>query len=328
MVRQCLLLGLPRSSYYYAGAAEESEENLSLMRQIDELFLRRPFFGSPRMTLWLQDQGWVVNEKRVARLMRVMGLQAVVPGPHTSRPHPGHKIYPYLLRGMKITVPDQVWCTDITYLPMRHGYLYLVVVMDWFSRYVLAWELSNSLEVAFCLTALDRALGGVEVPPGIFNSDQGSQFSCEAFTGRLTAKGVKISMDGRGRALDNVFVERLWRSLKYEEVYIRDYADGAEAERGLGSYFQFYNRERRHQSLEWRTPEAVYLDRPKVAPRPAPLSPQGGGREGRSRVTTGGSGPPTQVVTRAPLALVGAREEDNRVTTRRGNKGGWTTTRH
>lgn len=259
-MRQCALVGLPRSSYYHVPLLTESAENLRLMRQIDQLYLKRPFCGSPRLTLWLQELGYAVNEKRVARLMRVMGLQAIVPGPHTSKRHPKHRIYPYLLRNLEISAPNLVWCSDITYIPMRQGYLYLMVVMDWFSRYVLEWELSNSLESAFCLAALTRALA--RGAPAIFNTDQGSQFTSEDFTGHLRDAGALISMDGRGRALDNVFVERLWRSLKYEEVYIHDYADGHAAEKGLSRYFGFYNRVRRHQALEWRTPEAVFRSRP------------------------------------------------------------------
>jgi putative transposase len=229
------------------------------MRQIDELYLKRPFYGSPRISIWLRQLGWRVNEKRVARLMRLMGVQAVVPGPHTSRPHPEHRLYPYLLRGLAIRAPDEVWCADITYIPMRRGYLYLVAVMDWFSRYVLAWELSNSLEAAFCLSALERAL--TTATPGIFNTDQGAQFTSEEFIGRLEKAGVQVSMDGRGRVLDNLFVERLWRSLKYEEVYLRDYADGLAARQGLGQYFRFYNTERPHQALGSRTPAAIYRAR-------------------------------------------------------------------
>ena len=228
------------------------------MRQIDELYLKRPFYGSPRMTDWLRDLGWVVNEKRVARLMRVMRLQAVVPGPHTSRPHPQHHIYPYLLRGRQIRSPNEVWCADITYIPMRRGFLYLVAVMDWFSRYVLSWELSNTLDTAFCLAALKRALS--QNIPGIFNTDQGSQFTSEEFTGCLKSKGIDISMDGRGRALDNVFIERLWRSVKYEEVYLHDYEDGHVARTSLGKYFQMYNTQRRHQGLGKRTPKEVHFN--------------------------------------------------------------------
>jgi putative transposase len=250
------MIGLPRSSYYYEPIQTESEENLHLMRQIDELYLKRPFYGSPRMTDWLNKLGWQVNVKRVARLMRLMGLQAVVPGPHTSRPHPEHRVYPYLLRGVKIRAPDEVWCADITYVPMSRGFLYLVAVMDWFSRYVLAWELSNSLDVEFCLEALDRSLRNRR--PGIFNTDQGSQFTSEEFTGRLHHAGVRISMDGRGRVSDNIFIERLWRSVKYEEIYLNDYLDGIHARENLGRYFVFYNTERPHRSLGNRTPEELY----------------------------------------------------------------------
>jgi putative transposase len=259
VTRQCVLSGLNRSSYYYEPQGTQSEENLQLMRVIDELYLKRPFYGVPRMTWWLWELGHAVNHKRVERLMRVMGLQAVVPGPHTSRPHPEHRIYPYLLRGLKILAPDQVWCADITYVPMRRGYLYLVAVMDWFSRYVLTWELSNSLEAVFCCHALDRALE--RACPGIFNSDQGAQFTSEEFTGRVLDAGIRISMDGRGRVTDNIFIERLWRSVKYEEIYLRDYADGIEARRGLDRYFRFYNTERPHQSLGNRTPADQYFAR-------------------------------------------------------------------
>lgn len=250
---------MPRSTWYHVPVAKESPENLRLMRRIDELFLKRPFYGSPRMTHWLRELGEPVNEKRVARLMRVMNLQAVVPGPHTSRPHPEHKVYPYLLRKLEVVRPNQVWSTDITFVPLSAGYVYLVAVMDWFSRYVLTWELSDSLETVFCLTALDKALE--LATPEIFNSDQGTQFTSEEFTGRLLRAGVKISMDGRGRAMDNIFVERLWRSVKYEDVHIHDYADGGEVRMGLSRYFRFFNRDRPHQSLDWRTPAEVYFGR-------------------------------------------------------------------
>ena len=256
VVRQCELVDLPRSSYYYTPMAAESAENLKLMRQIDELYLQRPFFGYRRITGWLEDLGWMVNEKRVLRLMRLMGLQAVLPGPHTSRRHPQHPVYPYLLRGLKIQAPNEVWCSDITYIPMKRGFLYLVAVMDWFSRYVLAWELSNSLETAFCMDALERALD--RGPPGIFNTDQGAQFTSEEFTGCLGDAGIRISMDGRGRATDNIFIERLWRSVKYEDIYLRDYIDGTETRRGLERYFRFYNTERRHQALGNQTPADVH----------------------------------------------------------------------
>jgi len=203
------------------------------------------------------ELGYQVNHKRVERLMRLMGLQAIVPGPHTSRPHPEHLVYPYLLRGLTISTPNQVWCADITYVPMWRGYLYLVALMDWFSRYVLAWELSNSLEALFCLEALDRALESAQ--PGIFNSDQGTQFTSEEFTGRLLSAGVRISMDGRGRVMDNIFIERLWRSVKYEEIYVRDYEDGTAARKRLAQYFRFYNTERPHQSLGNCTPAELYF---------------------------------------------------------------------
>jgi len=221
------------------------------MRRIDEQYLKTPFFGSRKMGLTLS-----VNRKRAQRLMRRMGLEAVGAKRRTTRPAVGHKIYPYLLRHLAITRPNQVWASDITYIPVRHGFLYLTVVMDWYSRYVLSWRLSNTLEGSFCLEALDEALAMSR--PEIFNSDQGSQFTAAAFTGRLEQSGVAISMDGRGRALDNVFVERLWRSVKYEEVYLKDYADGWEAEQSLAVYFDFYCQRRIHQGLAYRTPANVY----------------------------------------------------------------------
>jgi len=256
IVRRCELLGLRRSSYYYE-PLPESAENLELMRRIDRQYMRTPFFGSPKMTAWLrQETDEAVNHKRVARLMRLMGLQAAVPGPHTSRKHPAHPVYPYLLRGLEITHPNQVWSTDITYIPMVYGFLYLVAIIDWFSRYVLSWRLSNTLDTGFCLEALDEALK--QGRPEIFNTDQGAQFTSEDFTKAVKDAGMKISMDGRGRALDNVFVERLWRTVKYEEVYPGDYGDGREAYAGLARYFPFYNLERPHQSLGYRTPYEVH----------------------------------------------------------------------
>lgn len=247
---------MPRSSYYYEPASE-SAENLQLMRLLDQQYLKTPFYGSPRMTVWLRGQGWVVNHKRVERLMRVMGIEAVYPKPRLSQPGAGHRIYPYLLRDLPITAVNQVWSTDITYIRLTHGFIYLVAVMDWYSRYVLAWEVSNSLETAFCLSALDWALAS-GARPQIFNTDQGAQFTSRDFTGRLEAAGIRISMDGRGRALDNVFIERLWRSVKYEEVYLHDYQIVPEAVAGLDHYFRFYNGERPHSSLGYRTPEAVW----------------------------------------------------------------------
>ena len=226
------------------------------MRMLDAEYTRHPFYGVRRMRLYLARQGWPVGLDRVRRLLRKMGLEAVGPKPRTSTPAPGHKIYPYLLRGLAIEGPDHVWATDITYVPMARGFVYLAAVMDWFSRCVLAWRLSLTLETAFCLEALNAALGRSR--PRIFNSDQGSQFTSEAFTGRLTDAGVAISMDGRGRALDNVFVERLWRSVKYEEIYLKSYETVWEAQTGIGAWFDFYNHERPHLALGGRTPRQVY----------------------------------------------------------------------
>jgi len=250
IARQCELLDLPRSTRYYEPAGE-SEANLALMRHIDELYLKHPFFGSRKMALQLQ-----VNRKRVQRLMRKMGIEAIYPRRRTTRPAAGHRIYPYLLRDLTITRPDQVWASDVTYIPLRQGVLYLVAVMDWYSRYVISWRLSNTLSVTFCLEALQEALATGR--PEIFNTDQGSQYTSLAFTSYLENAGVRISMDGRGRALDNVFIERLWRSVKYEEVYLKDYQTAWEAEASLARYFDFYRRERMHQSLGYRTPEAIY----------------------------------------------------------------------
>ena len=254
--RQCELLGINRASLYYQAVGERAE-NLRLMRRIDEQYTRCPFYGSRRLTAWLQGQGFEVNRKRVARLMRVMGLEAVYPKPRLSQPGEGHKIYPYRLQQVEIERVNQVWSTDITYIRLAQGFVYLVAVMDWFSRYVLSWALSLTLEVDFCLEALRGALRRGR--PEIFNSDQGSQFTSERFTGELEARGIAISMDGRGRCLDNIFIERLWRSLKYEEVYLRDYRAVSEAREGIGRYLQFYNHQRLHQSLGYRTPAGLYL---------------------------------------------------------------------
>lgn len=228
-----------------------------MMRWLDEQYTRRPFYGVRRMRAVLRAEGWAVNVKRVRRLMRAMGLEAIYPKPRLSRPGPGHRIYPYRLRGLVIERPDQVWGSDITYVRLREGVIYLVAILDWYSRYVVAWEVSVTLEGAFCLTALEWALE--KACPEIFNTDQGAQFTSEAFTGRLEARGITISMDGRGRAMDNIFVERLWRTVKYEEVYLRDYGGVGEAVKGLGAYFRFYNHERPHQALGYRTPAAVYF---------------------------------------------------------------------
>jgi putative transposase len=256
--RQCQLLGVNRSGLYYEPVGESSE-NLRLMRLLDEQYTRAPFYGSRRMVAWLATQGHEVNRKRVSRLMALMGIEAVYPKPKLSQPGEGHRIYPYLLRGTTVDRVNQVWSTDITYIRMAQGFLYLVAVMDWFSRFVLSWSLSLTMEVDFCIEALKRALR--QGRPDIFNSDQGSQFTSEKFTGELEAKAIAISMDGRGRCMDNIFVERLWRSLKYEEVYLKDYASVREAQAGIAGYFQFYNHERLHQSLDYRTPAAIYLGR-------------------------------------------------------------------
>jgi putative transposase len=255
MRRQCELLGLSRATLYYEPRGE-TVENLRLMRLLDEQYTRTPFYGLRRMTAWLRMQGYQVNHKRVQRLLRLMGLEAIYPKPQRSQLITGQHIYPYLLHGVHIAHANQVWSTDITYIRLRHGFVYLVAILDWFSRYVLAWEVSMTLDSDFCISALDRAL--VHAQPEIFNSDQGGQFTSTAFTERLKARGIQISMDGRGRALDNIFVERLWRTLKYEEVYLHDYRSVPEAIRRLGAYFTFYNSERLHQALNYQTPEAVY----------------------------------------------------------------------
>ena len=255
MVRQCALLGISRSSVYYR-RRETSSEDLALMKQIDQQYLSTPFYGSRRMRVWLGRQGYSVNRKRVRRLMRTMGLTAIYRRPRTSQPAPGHKVYPYLLGSMEIARPNQVWAADITYIPMARGFLYLVAIMDWYSRYVVAWNLSNTLEADFCLEALEEALS--KGMPEVFNTDQGSQFTSEAFTGLLEQHGVKISMDGKGRYTDNIFVERLWRTVKYEEVYLKAYSSGREAKDGLEAYFHFYNTERPHQALGYRTPAEVF----------------------------------------------------------------------
>ena len=256
--RQCELLGVNRASLYYQPGGE-SEENLRLMRLLDEQYTRTPFYGRRRMTAWLQSRGYEVNPKRVARLMELVGVAAIYPKPKLSMPGEGHKIYPYLLEGVEVNRVNQVWSTDITYIRMAHGFVYLVAVMDWYSRFVLSWVLSVTMELPFCIEALEKALRWGR--PEIFNSDQGSQFTSEKFTGVLEGLGVDVSMDGRGRCLDNIFIERLWRSLKYEEVYLRDYRLVPEARAGIARYFQFYNYERPHQSLEYRTPADLYQSR-------------------------------------------------------------------
>lgn len=256
--RQCELAGVGRSGLYYEPIGE-NELNLELMRKIDEQYLVTPFYGSRKMMLHLIGEGHEVNRKRVQRLMRLMGIAAIYPKPRLSQKDHEHEVYPYLLRNVAIVRPDQVWSTDITYIPMAHGFLYLVAIIDWFSRYVLSWRLSNTLDTLFCIDALEEALSGSRRPE-VFNSDQGSQFTSTAFTGRLKANSITISMDGRGRFLDNIFVERLWRSVKYEEVYLHAYENGREAHDRLGWYFPFYNTERFHQALDYRTPSEVYFE--------------------------------------------------------------------
>lgn len=254
--RQCELLGLNRSSYYYREKDGESFDNLTLMRLIDEEYTRHPFYGSRKFTNWLNIQGYPVNRKRVVRLMGLLGLKAIYPEKKMRPSCPAHKKYPYLLRGVAIEKPNHVWSTDITYIRLQKGFVYLCAVIDWYSRYVLSWRLSTSLETSFCLEALDIALRGRT--PKIFNTDQGVQFTNRLFTDRLERDGILVSMDGRGRALDNVFIERLWRTVKYEEVYLKDYRCPLEVRESLGRYFEFYNHQRLHQSLDYRTPAEVY----------------------------------------------------------------------
>jgi putative transposase len=254
--QQCALLGLNRATLYYE-PAPETELNLQLMRLMDEQYLKMPFLGVLKMTVWLRGQGYAVNPKRVRRLLRKMGLEALYPKPKTTKPGEGHLIYPYLLRNLAVTHVNQVWSADITYIPMPRGFMYLVAVMDWFSRYVLTWQLSNTLDGVFCLDALQQALRWGK--PEIFNTDQGVQFTAHAFTDLLKTAGIQISMDGRGRAFDNIFNERLWRSVKYEDVYVREYTTVPALEAGLRSYFQLYNEDRPHQSLAYHTPAQVYF---------------------------------------------------------------------
>ena len=263
--RRCELLEVARSSAYYR-PAPVSARDLALMRLIDEIHLRWPFYGSRRLRDELQAQGQSINRKHVQRLMRQMGLRALYPRRRTSQPGKGHKIYPYLLRGLSIERANQCWCTDICYIPMAKGFMYLVAIMDWHSRRVLSWRVSNTLDTDFCIDALEEALKRFGAPE-IFNTDQGAQFTSEAFTGVLKAHGVAISMDGKGRWVDNVFVERLWRSVKYEDVYLRAYETPAALRAGLNRYFEFYNTRRRHTALDRRTPDAVYFE--QIAPERA-----------------------------------------------------------
>lgn len=257
--KQCELLQIPRSTWYRGvEPAVETAENLQIMAFIDQQYMKTPFYGSRKMVECLNQSGaWLVNRKRVQRLMKIMGIEAIAPKPDTSKRHPGHKIYPYLLRHYLIERPNQVWSTDITYIPMPHGFMYLVAVIDWFSRFVLSWSLSNTLDTYFCLEALNKALDNAK--PEIFNTDQGSQFTSHDFTHTLLERGIQISMDGRGRALDNIFVERLWRSVKYECIYLNEYSSVRSLYEGLSDYFRFYNSERLHQSLAYKTPQAIHF---------------------------------------------------------------------
>lgn len=253
---QCRLLGINRSSLYYE-PVEVDPETLTLMHLIDEQYTKTPFYGSRKILHYLRQTGYGVNRKRVQRLMQELGLYGICPGPNTSKRLQEHRIWPYLLTGLEIIRPNQVWSTDITYIRLRKGFLYLVAVLDWYSRYVVSWKLSNSLETSFCLEALEESLALGR--PDIFNSDQGCQFTSEGFTQKLLANDIRISMDSRGRALDNIFVERLWRSVKYEDVYLKGYETVEETQEGLKRYFEFYNTERYHQSLGYRTPAAVHF---------------------------------------------------------------------
>ena len=262
VVRQCQLLGISRSGLYYQPVGV-SDEDLRLMKLIDHQYMVTPFYGARKIAAWLKHQGQIVNRKHVRRLMQLMGLKAIYRRPRTSMPAPGNKIYPYLLNSLEITRPNQVWAADITYIPMAHGFLYLVAIMDWYSRYVLAWRLSNTLDADFCVEALKEALR--KGRPEIFNTDQGTQFTGKAFTGLLEQHGVRISMDGKGSYRDNLFIERLWRTVKYEEVYLKTYQDGKDTRIGIGNYFRFYNTERPHQALGYRTPAEVFIQIPVEA---------------------------------------------------------------
>ena len=278
IVTQCRLLKVARSTLYYRPVPVDPDD-LAVMRRMDELYLASPFYGSRRMVAVLRREGLVINRKRVRRLMRVMGLEAIYQKPNTSQGHPDHKVYPYLLRGLIIDRPSQVWCADITYIPMARGFVYLVAVMDWFSRRVLSWRLSVTMEADFCVEAVQEAMAK-HGRPEIFNTDQGVQFTSAAFLDELETAGVRISMDGKGRFLDNIFIERLWRSLKYEEVFIKAYGSVLEARRGIGGWLSFYNHERPHQALGYRTPGAVFAgeacehgDNPSASLRAAPALP-------------------------------------------------------
>jgi putative transposase len=257
-VRQCQLLAISRSSLYYQPVAP-SDEELAMLKEIDQQYLKTPCYGSRRMTAHLHQRGYQVNRKRVQRLMHQLGLQAIYPKPKLSQPHPDHQVYPYLLRGVDVVSVNQVWSTDITYLPVLRGHFYLVAIMDWFSRKVLSWRVSNTMDVYFCLTALEEALSKYPKPE-IFNSDQGAQFTANAFTGCLKQANVQISMDGRGRCHDNIFIERLWRSVKWELIYLKAFEDGNHLSQEVKDWFHWYNRQRPHQSLKYKTPDDIYYE--------------------------------------------------------------------
>lgn len=262
------MLAVGRASYYYE-PCPETAENLALMRRLDKLHLDDPVYGSRRLTALLRREGHAVNRKRVARLLQVMGVEAIYPKRATSLPGEGHRIYPYLLRGLQISGPDQVWCADITYVPMQQGFMYLVAVMDWWSRYVLSWELSNTMEADFCVRAWEKALAAGNQAPRIFNTDQGAQFTSEEFIEAVETAGVRVSMDGRGRWMDNRFIERLWRSLKTEDIYLRDYLDGLDAGRGIHAYLKKYDDYRPHQALGYDTPAEWYFAPESHGAKPA-----------------------------------------------------------
>jgi len=299
MVRQCALAGVSRATIYARQKPKAVDESdLLLSHLIDEEYTRRPFYGSRKMVVILKAGGHAVNRKRVQRLMRQMGLSGMAPGPNTSRPHPKHNVHPYLLRGVSVVRPNQVWSTDITYIRLAHGFAYLVAIIDWYSRRVLSWRISNSMEAMFCVDCLEEALY-THTKPETFNSDQGSQFTGDAFTGVLKREGVAISMDGRGRAFDNIFVERLWRSVKHEDVYLKGYASMSELTDGLTEYFVFYNSERPHQALGQKTPDIVYqsgigggamiVDKfsPPVEAAPFPIGSTGAASTGEATAKSG-----------------------------------------
>jgi len=284
--RQCELLEISRTAYYYE-PCPETEENLELMRRLDELHLDNPAYGSRRLMVMLAREGRAVNRKRVSRLLRLMGIEAIYPRRSLSQPGEGHEIFPYLLRGLEINGPNQVWCSDITYIPMQHGFMYLVAVMDWWSRYVLSWGLSNSMEAEFCIRAWEQALAEAGQAPLISNTDQGSQFTSPGFIDAVQSAGVEVSMDGRGRWIDNRFIERLWRSVKYEDVYINDYGDGLSADRGLRQWFEKYNRVRPHQALDDATPVDWYRSAQSHGGKPARWEAmRPGGRAKKKRAET------------------------------------------